>query len=235
MRSLLMVGALCAVVMMFTGCHSCNRLSGGLLGQRHLGETCSGGCSAGDTIVSGDCGCSDCAAGLSAQRLSQGRQASLQNRLARSESRSSSGALDRLATRRSAIGTSEPIFDGGIRPVGGRVLGGRVAHAGGALAACGAGGCGLGAKGCRSCGLLGAKGCRSCGVRDRLAGLGHGGAGLIGGQHTKPYGGTIPHTDAPPTFNGGPGGGGVPQYVYPYYTTRGPRDFLNTNPPSIGP
>jgi hypothetical protein len=25
------------------------------------------------------------------------------------------------------------------------------------------------------------------------------------------------------------------QVVYPYYTTRGPRDFLNPNPPSIGP
>jgi hypothetical protein len=26
-----------------------------------------------------------------------------------------------------------------------------------------------------------------------------------------------------------------PTYGYPYYTTRGPRDFLNPNPPSIGP
>jgi hypothetical protein len=25
------------------------------------------------------------------------------------------------------------------------------------------------------------------------------------------------------------------QYAYPYYTTRGPRDFLLNNPPSIGP
>lgn len=25
------------------------------------------------------------------------------------------------------------------------------------------------------------------------------------------------------------------QYAYPYYTTRGPRDFLRNNPPSIGP
>jgi hypothetical protein len=26
----------------------------------------------------------------------------------------------------------------------------------------------------------------------------------------------------------------APQYVYPYYTTRGPRDFLMANPPTIG-
>jgi hypothetical protein len=31
---------------------------------------------------------------------------------------------------------------------------------------------------------------------------------------------------------GGPQGGGV---AYPYYTVRGPRDFLAKNPPSIGP
>jgi hypothetical protein len=27
----------------------------------------------------------------------------------------------------------------------------------------------------------------------------------------------------------------MPQTAYPYYTTRGPRDFLAKNPPSIGP
>ncbi len=30
-------------------------------------------------------------------------------------------------------------------------------------------------------------------------------------------------------------GPAVGQVSYPYYTTRGPRDFLNPNPPSIGP
>lgn len=34
---------------------------------------------------------------------------------------------------------------------------------------------------------------------------------------------------------GGMGGGPAGAYAYPYYTTRGPRDFLNPNPPSIGP
>ena len=32
-------------------------------------------------------------------------------------------------------------------------------------------------------------------------------------------------------MNGGPPG---PTYAYPYYTVRGPRDFLIDNPPSIG-
>jgi hypothetical protein len=35
-----------------------------------------------------------------------------------------------------------------------------------------------------------------------------------------------------PNFNQGPPTG---QVAYPYYTTRGPRDFLQNNPPSIGP
>ena len=35
-----------------------------------------------------------------------------------------------------------------------------------------------------------------------------------------------------PTYNPGPPTG---QVAYPYYTTRGPRDFLQNNPPSIGP
>ena len=35
-----------------------------------------------------------------------------------------------------------------------------------------------------------------------------------------------------PAFNPGPPGG---QVAYPYYTTRGPRDFLRNNPPTIGP
>ena len=32
----------------------------------------------------------------------------------------------------------------------------------------------------------------------------------------------------------GPVGPPTPQYTYPYYTTRGPRDFLLNNPPPIG-
>jgi hypothetical protein len=52
----------------------------------------------------------------------------------------------------------------------------------------------------------------------RLAG---GAAGAAGGHHYRP------ETE--------PAGGPVGQYAYPYYTLRGPRDFLVDNPPSIGP
>lgn len=47
--------------------------------------------------------------------------------------------------------------------------------------------------------------------------------GLLDGMQCKPCG-------PPPA--GGPMTGAV---AYPYYTNRGPRDFLAKNPPSIGP
>ncbi|HZZ26593.1 MAG TPA: hypothetical protein VFE46_01195 [Pirellulales bacterium] len=34
---------------------------------------------------------------------------------------------------------------------------------------------------------------------------------------------------------GGPAGPPAAQVAYPYYTSRGPRDFFANNPPSIGP
>jgi hypothetical protein len=58
---------------------------------------------------------------------------------------------------------------------------------------------------------------------------GHGGygvAGFHGAAHQQLY------TDQP---YAGPNGPPTGQYAYPYYTTRGPRDFLQNNPPSIGP
>ena len=36
----------------------------------------------------------------------------------------------------------------------------------------------------------------------------------------------------PPAFNPGPA---TPTVTYPYYTVRGPRDFLLPNPPPLGP
>lgn len=47
------------------------------------------------------------------------------------------------------------------------------------------------------------------------------GQGVPGGHHYRP------ETE--------PAGGPAGQYAYPYYTLRGPRDFLVNNPPSIGP
>jgi hypothetical protein len=67
--------------------------------------------------------------------------------------------------------------------------------------------------------------CHNCGPHGgRLGLLHHDGQGLhaaSGGHHYRP-----------PTE---PAGGPVGQYAYPYYTIRGPRDYLVDNPPSIGP
>jgi hypothetical protein len=79
----------------------------------------------------------------------------------------------------------------------------------GQLHGCGKRGCGLGGKGCSACSKI---------------------AAAAGAVH--PYGGAIPHTN--PAVGQQPQSGIAPQYAYPYYTTRGPRDFLVDNPPSIG-
>lgn len=50
---------------------------------------------------------------------------------------------------------------------------------------------------------------------------------------TGPSRGQVPHT-AEPNYGMGGMGGQASTYAYPYYTTRGPRDFLIDNPPSIG-
>jgi hypothetical protein len=52
--------------------------------------------------------------------------------------------------------------------------------------------------------------------------------GAIAGRH---HAGPQSHTGPGPGPAMGPAS---PTYGYPYYTTRGPRDFLNPNPPSIG-
>lgn len=45
------------------------------------------------------------------------------------------------------------------------------------------------------------------------------------------------HARGGPCGPGGPGIGAGPTgaITYPYYTLRGPRDFLDRNPPSVGP
>lgn len=42
------------------------------------------------------------------------------------------------------------------------------------------------------------------------------------------------HNQHSPAGSGGASGGQMAQVAYPYYTVRGPRDFLSANPPSIG-
>lgn len=81
-------------------------------------------------------------------------------------------------------------------------------------------------------------GCVGCGGH---GGPFHAGAGPMGGGHFGAGHPGLPTRVAqlPPGYQqylsspaaGGPPG---PTYGYPYYTTRGPRDFLLDNPPSIG-
>ncbi len=97
---------------------------------------------------------------------------------------------------------------------------------GGACAngACGNGACANGACGNGGC-ENGACGNGACGDPN---GYGDGGNGYANngghGQLPRGVGGTYVGPQGPPT-------GAV---AYPYYTTRGPRDFLVNNPPSIG-
>jgi len=83
-------------------------------------------------------------------------------------------------------------------------------------------GCG---HGCGNC-----NGCASGGPCGRLAErIASGFCGPCGPGGVCPHGGGYPEY---PSFNPGPPTG---QVAYPYYTTRGPRDFLRDKPPSIGP
>ena len=72
--------------------------------------------------------------------------------------------------------------------------------------------------------------CDSCNGGRRSNGLGRnggGGSGLADGRNAN-YG----HHQTR-TYDG-PQGPATAQVGYPYYTTRGPRDFFTNNPPSIG-
>ncbi len=103
----------------------------------------------------------------------------------------------------------------------------------------------MGRSGCAGgeCGLLGG-GCSegSCGTGDAASnGQGamanyepHGGhAGVLGELNGgRTHRGPQSHLGPQPGPAVGPA---APTVTYPYYTTRGPRDFLNPNPPSIGP
>jgi hypothetical protein len=91
-------------------------------------------------------------------------------------------------------------------------------------------GCGCGAGGCNACGEGGCNACGNggCGANDPNGYANGGdpnGGGMAGhGPLPRGAGGTYVGPQGPPT-------GGV---AYPYYATRGPRDFLVNNPPSIG-
>jgi hypothetical protein len=106
-----------------------------------------------------------------------------------------------------AIGSG---FDGsynGVIGQGGH-LGGAVAGVAGAFQGCGRFGCGTNGMLCVACKLKL--------LASRKARL----------QANHPYGGQIPHTAHMPDGSMGGAGAAAPAYAYPYYTTRGPRDFL---------
>lgn len=77
---------------------------------------------------------------------------------------------------------------------------------------------------CRSAGCTygncGGAGCSTCG------------GGYAGGGRHLPPGCDVASAEANAMYAGGPPTGAV---AYPYYTNRGPRDFLASNPGSIGP
>jgi hypothetical protein len=97
-----------------------------------------------------------------------------------------------------------------------------------------------------SCGSACGAGCDACGGKCRclIEGMASGWCGPCGGGYGPggygaggggPFGGVLLHKHGYPeypAFNPGPPHG---QVAYPYYTTRGPRDFLRDNPPHIGP
>lgn len=139
----------------------------------------------------------------------------------------------------SAYGNGGGIGSGGF---GGGIGNGAVR---GAIAQAGFGQGGFGT--CRACGgplgnVGGMLACRGCGIGyGPLARLhGHHGAlaarlhGHHGGLHARlaAHHGDYGPTSTPPFA--GQSGPSSAQVAYPYYTTRGPRDFLMNNPPTIG-
>ncbi|MEX0937442.1 MAG: hypothetical protein WDZ59_06245 [Pirellulales bacterium] len=78
---------------------------------------------------------------------------------------------------------------------------------------------------CVDCGggaHLGGAGCTEC-------------AGGLAGAHGDGSGGhPLLHHHGPPATLGQQGGPPSGTVSYPYYTTRGPRDFLQKNPPGLG-
>lgn len=93
---------------------------------------------------------------------------------------------------------------------------------------CGNGWFGRGAKGnCASCGDCGEQGCDSC-ASGSGGGMGLGMGGGLRGRNGCPPGARGAADDQ----FGGPATAAV---TYPYYTVRGPRDFLASDPRGIGP
>jgi len=125
--------------------------------------------------------------------------------------------------------------------VGDSCVGGAVANTCAGCPVCEAGeDCQLFERYCGSCNECGGGGCYggcgTCGTQGRPH-QGYQGGGVVGAgrgilRATRGSIQDMAAQDNQYNFNPGPP---VGQTAYPYYTTRGPRDFLNRNPPSIGP
>jgi hypothetical protein len=89
--------------------------------------------------------------------------------------------------------------------------------------------CDAGYGGCSDGGSCGGGGGGGC-IKQGIGLLLDGSCGPCGGGESPCGLGRA--SDRNYAFNPGPPTG---QVAYPYYTTRGPRDFLQCNPPSIGP
>ena len=100
---------------------------------------------------------------------------------------------------------------------------------------CGLGGCGVGGMAMgRLAGILGCNACGGGGCNGCMAGpLGWQSGGLDYSHHLQT--GLMGH-NAAQSLNSRPFTPGPPtgQVAYPYYTVRGPRDFLLDQPPTIG-
>lgn len=208
--------------------------------------------SCGDSGTSRNCGDSPVGAGIfSNMGDSRGMGLRLnQKGAACGQEGQSSGLFSRLKARcggGNADGGGEVVTaglsdcgcgDSEVVQCGGQEGGGGLFGKFGSKGGCGGGGCLFGKFG--KSGGCGASGCGAGGhfgghLGGRFGGrLGsHGKLSKLKGARNHPYGGAIPHT-AMGAGGIGPGTGTAPSYAYPYYTTRGPRDFLMKNPPSIG-
>lgn len=93
---------------------------------------------------------------------------------------------------------------------------------------CGGGNCGAGC-GDGNCGATCEDG--SCGGECSDGSCGGGGHPWLGAGNKA---GARPHRHGELVMDPGPAGPPTGAVTYPYYTTRGPRDYFTNNPPSIG-
>ncbi|MEZ6096670.1 MAG: hypothetical protein R3C03_20985 [Pirellulaceae bacterium] len=220
----------CGIGMVASGC-GCN---GGVVGQ---GCGCDGGsvdCGCGGAVSTG-CGCEgtvDAGCGCNGLSLGtglRGRFGGMGMACGSCGSDSCNGFCGESAS--GLAGLTLPRLGGGQMMAGGCSIGDcSTGDCGVSLAGyqdgygmgCGHFGCGEGGRLCMSCRLKGMLGRRGL-IRKAIPGNG------MAANH--PYGGMVPHTEPIPAM--GPESG-APTYAYPYYTVRGPRDFLQANPPTIG-